>query len=193
MTSNMTAIEKINHLREEECIADVLLKEVSVHECIACGKCLFGYEGITQLGMILHDITEKKGTGSDIGLIREVAGLMQTESICEAGRDIAGAVLLALELHGEALSEHITRRVCRAGVCRGYMTFHILPDQCTGCNECVDACDEDAILGKRRFIHVIEQDECIRCGACVDACDEGAIIRAGAVKPRCPKKPVPCR
>lgn len=193
MTKEMNMIERIKHLQEQECIADILVKEVSAHECNGCGKCLFGYEGITQLGMILHDITEKKGNGNDIGLIREAAGLMQTQSICEAGRDIAATVLAALELHGEALEEHITKRVCRAGVCRKYMTFHILPDQCTGCNECVDVCDEDAILGKRRFIHVIEQDECIQCGACLDACEEGAIVRAGAVKPRCPKKPIPCK
>ena len=73
------------------------------------------------------------------------------------------------------------------------MTYHVLAAKCTGCGDCLDACDEDAILGKKRFVHVIQQDECTQCGACMDACDEDAIVRAGAVKPRCPAKPIPCK
>ena len=34
---------------------------------------------------------------------------------------------------------------------------------------------------------------CAQCGACMDACDEDAIVRAGAVRPRCPAKPIPCK
>ncbi|MFR3651056.1 MAG: 4Fe-4S binding protein [Enterocloster aldenensis] len=37
------------------------------------------------------------------------------------------------------------------------------------------------------------QDECTQCGACLNACDEDAIVRAGSIKPKCPRKPVPCR
>lgn len=43
------------------------------------------------------------------------------------------------------------------------MTYHILADQCTGCGDCMDACEDDAI------------------------------VRAGAEKPRCLKKPIPCK
>jgi NADH-quinone oxidoreductase subunit F len=57
----------------------------------------------------------------------------------------------------------------------------------------VDECDDDAILGKKKFIHVIDQDECTQCGKCVEACDEEAIVKAGAIKPRCPQKPIPCK
>jgi NADH-quinone oxidoreductase subunit F len=72
------------------------------------------------------------------------------------------------------------------------VTYHIIADLCTGCTDCVDACEDDAILGKKKFVHVIDQDECIQCGACMAACEEGAIVKAGAVKPKTPKKPVPC-
>lgn len=189
----MTTMERIQKLPEHECIADVLLKEVTENECNNCGKCVFGYEGITQLRLILSDITEKKGKSSDLELMQEICQLMKSQSLCETGTEIAAAVLAAMEQHGEDLSGHITKRLCRAGVCRKFMTFHILPDQCTGCGDCVDECDEEAIIGKRRFIHVILQDECIQCGACLEACEEGAIVRAGAIKPRCPKKPIPCK
>lgn len=73
------------------------------------------------------------------------------------------------------------------------MTYHILADKCNGCEECLDVCEDDAILGKKRFVHVIVQDECIQCEKCMEACEEDAIVQAGAVKPRCPKKPIPCK
>lgn len=73
------------------------------------------------------------------------------------------------------------------------MTVHILASKCVGCGECMDVCEDDAILGKKNFVHVIEQDECTICGKCVEACDEDAIVLAGAVKPRCPAKPIPCK
>lgn len=56
----MNTVERVKNLKENECIVDVLLKEVSSHKCNECGKCVFGYEGITQLGMILKDIMEKR-------------------------------------------------------------------------------------------------------------------------------------
>ena len=57
----MSSTEKIKGLKEDQCVVDVLLKEVQSHPCKDCGKCVFGYEGITQLEMILKDITEKMG------------------------------------------------------------------------------------------------------------------------------------
>ncbi|MGL5435298.1 MAG: NADH-ubiquinone oxidoreductase-F iron-sulfur binding region domain-containing protein [Lachnospiraceae bacterium] len=189
----MDTMEKIRNLKETECIADILLKEVAANGCNDCGKCVFGYEGITQLRLILHDIIEKKAKSSDIALLEELCSMMKTQSLCETGIEIAAAILYAIDYHNEELVSHITKRICKAGVCRKFMTFHILPDKCTGCNDCVDECEEEAILGKSRFIHVIDQDECIQCGACLEICEEEAIVRAGAVKPRCPKKPILCK
>lgn len=187
------SIEKIKDLPENECIVDILQKETALHKCNDCGKCVFGYEGITQLQMIFHDITEKKGKSADLALMEDLCGLMKVHALCEDGVQIAEMVLYALAHYGEDISGHISKKVCKAGICKRFMTFHILADKCTGCNDCVDECDDDAILGKKRFIHVIDQAECIQCGACLDACEEEAIVRAGAVKPRCPKKPIPCK
>lgn len=189
----MSILEKINNLNDTECIVDTLLKEVRRNECQACGKCVFGYEGITQLEMILSDITDKKGRSSDLSLITELCEMMKTQSLCEVGEEIAKAVLEAVQIHQTEFEEHIGKKGCKAGVCRKFMSYHILADKCTGCGDCMDECDEDAILGKAKFVHVIEQDECIQCGACLKVCDEDAIVRAGAVKPRCPKRPVPCK
>ncbi|MEZ3467637.1 MAG: 4Fe-4S binding protein [Schaedlerella sp.] len=189
----MSTLEKIKSLKNTECIVDVLLKEVLANECRTCGKCVFGYEGITQLELILGDITVKKGKSTDLELLRELGEMMAGQSLCEKGEEIAQAVLEAVELYQSDFEDHIGKKGCRAGVCKKFMTYHILAEKCVGCGDCMDACDEDAILGKARFVHVIAQDECTQCGACMDACDEDAVVQAGAVKPRCPRKPVPCK
>ncbi|KAI4451410.1 NADP-reducing hydrogenase subunit HndC [Eubacterium plexicaudatum ASF492] len=189
----MNRIEKIRSLKENQCIVDVLLKEIMTHPCRDCGKCVFGYEGITQFEMILKDITEKKGRESDKALIRDLCSMMKTQSLCEEGIDIADAVKEAFDTYGEIFDEHISKKACRAGVCKKFMTCHILANKCIGCGECMDACEDDAIIGKSKFVHIIDQDECTLCGKCIDHCDEEAIVMAGAVKPRCPKKPIPCK
>lgn len=189
----MNAIERIHSLKDTECIVDVLLKEVSTHECNNCGKCVFGYEGVTQLEMILKDITEKKGKSTDIELMRELCGLMKSQSLCEKDEDIIEAVLYAIENYKEDFNNHIAKKSCRAGVCSKFVTYHIIASKCTGCTDCIDECEEDAIAGKSKFIHVINQNECTQCGVCLSVCEENAIVKAGAVKPKCPPRPIPCR
>ena len=189
----MTTLEHVKALKDTECIADVLKKEIAVNPCKDCGKCTFGYEGITQLEMIMNDITERKGRGGDLELITDLCGMMREQSLCEEGEKIADAVLTAIELYRKDFEDHIGKKGCRAGVCKKFMTYHILADMCVGCGDCIDECPEDAIIGKKKFVHIIVQDECTQCGKCISACDEEAIVTAGAVKPRCPKKPIPCK
>lgn len=189
----MLTRERMDHLPDNECIVEVLLNVVSECQCNDCGKCVFGYEGISQLRMILHDISQKKGRNGDILLLEEISQLMETQSICETGTDLARVLAGAIRKHKDDLDAHITKKVCPAGVCKKFMTIHIVPDKCIGCGDCLDGCDEDAIMGKKRFIHVIDQDECTQCGSCLKLCDEGAIVTAGAIKPRTPRKPIPCK
>ena len=189
----MSITEKIRGITEKQCAVDVLLKEVTAHKCNECGKCVFGYEGATQIGMILKDFTEKKAKSGDLALIQDACYMMKTQSLCEDGEELADAVMEALESWKQDFEDHAAKRTCRAGVCKKFVTYHILADKCTGCGDCLDECEEDAILGKKKFVHVIVQEDCIQCGKCMDACDEDAIVTAGTVKPRCPKKPIPCK
>lgn len=189
----MSLVEQVQNLKETECIVDALLKEVASHECKNCGKCVFGYEGVTQLEMILKDITEKKGKPGDIERMQDLGELMKTQSMCEKDEDLAYALLLAIRMYQTDFEDHIGKRGCKAGVCSKFMTYHVIASKCVGCMECMDVCEEDAILGKKKFVHVIVQDECTQCGACMEACDEDAIVRAGAAKPKCPTKPIPCK
>lgn len=189
----MSSVERVKNLQEKECIVDVLRKETAEHKCNDCGKCVYGYEGITQLQTIFGDVTQKKGRNTDMALVEDLCGLMKTQSLCEDGVDIAEAVLYAVDQYADDIQGHVSKKACKAGVCKKFMTYHILPDMCTGCGDCIDECEDDAIIGKKRFIHIIDQDECIQCGACLEACDDDAIVIAGADKPRTPRKPIPCK
>lgn len=180
-------------INEKQCVVDVLLNKVQSHPCKDCGKCVFGYEGITQLEMILKDITEKKAHSDDKALLMDLCSVMQNQSMCEDGKEIASVVLEGLNTYSDVFDEHIAKKQCRAGVCKKFMTVHILAGKCIGCGECLDVCEDDAILGKNKFVHVIDQDECTLCGKCFEVCEEGAIVWAGAEKPKCPKKPIPCK
>lgn len=189
----MSMTDRIHNLSEKECVVQTLLGIASENECTQCGKCVFGYEGVTQLQMILEDITEKKGKSTDLAQMQELCEMMKTQSLCEVGEEIADAVLTAIDTCRQDFEDHIGKKGCRAGICKRFMTYHILADKCNGCGECIDACEDEAISGKDRFVHIIDQQECIQCGACMEVCEEDAIVRAGAVKPRCPKRPIPCK
>lgn len=176
-----------------DCVLDRMLGVAGqyLHEC--CGRCVLGYEGATQIHAILSDIAQKKGKSGDIDLLLELCETMRGQALCDIGMGLAGLVLSAIEYFRAELEGHITKKSCAAGVCRKYVTYHILPDRCAGCGDCLDECEDDAILGKKGFVHVIDPDECVQCGRCLRACPHDAIVTAGTVKPKCPKKPVPCK
>lgn len=182
----------IHIIDESDCMLDQLYKIVERYSKESCGRCVYGFEGVTQLNMILSDLVQKKGRSEDIDLLLDLCSVMETQALCDIGSCAARTVRSAFDNFRAEIEEHITKKSCRSVVCAKYVTYHILADQCIGCTDCTDACEDDAILGKKKYVHVIDQDECTQCGACMAACEEGAIVKAGAVKPKTPKKPVPC-
>lgn len=177
---------------EENCMLHELLHLAEEFAQISCGRCVFGYEGITQINIILEEIVQKKGKPEDLKKLEKLSVQMQSQTVCDVGSVISTLVRDALNNFGEEIENHITQKVCQAMVCEKFMTYHILASKCIGCMDCIDACEDEAILGKSRFVHVINQNECTQCGACISKCFEEAIIKAGALKPKCPPKPIPC-
>ncbi len=176
----------------DDCALDLLTQVTGnlFEEC--CGKCVFGYEGLFQIHTILTDISNKKGKLSDLDLIAELCTAMKNQSACEIGELASELINDAMNNYGDVIREHISKKTCRASVCRQFLTFHVLQDKCVGCEECREVCEDDAIEGKKKFVHIIDQDECTQCGKCIEACEYDAIVTAGAIKPRCPAKPLPC-
>lgn len=73
------------------------------------------------------------------------------------------------------------------------MTYHILVSRCDGCGKCLDACEDDAIMGKPKFVHVIDQRACTHCDRGRTVCPREAVVMAGVKKPKTPPRPIPCR
>ncbi|MBD3414839.1 MAG: 4Fe-4S dicluster domain-containing protein [Candidatus Aminicenantes bacterium] len=62
------------------------------------------------------------------------------------------------------------------------------PDACTGCGECVDRCQMDAIR-MDDGIAVLDADKCIGCGLCVSSCSSQALFLKRKPGPESPKIP----
>ena len=104
-----------------------------------------------------------------------------------------GAVMQALELFADEIEAHFKKRQCPRGGCAAFKTVHILVSKCTGCGACLDACEDGAIMGKAKFVHVVDQGKCTQCQRCMKACPEGAVVLAGAKKPKTPPRPIPVK
>lgn len=176
-----------------DCIIDETKRRLSVSCYETCGACTLGREGSYQLAEIVADMTRGRSRPGDLELLREISQAMRIGCACASGRSAPNLILSGMERFPEEYEAHMRRRRCRALVCAKYVTFHILPDLCDGCGVCAEECPEDAIVGGRKKIHVIDQDACEQCGRCYEVCLglQKAVVKAGPVKPRTPKRPIP--
>ncbi len=185
--------DKIEVFNETDCMLAKLKIIAENYEKETCGRCVFGFEGVTQINMILSDILNKKGKVGDLDKLKQLSLQMTSHTLCDVDNVLASSLLNALDLFHDEINNHITKKVCEAMECNKFVTFHILASKCTGCGECIDSCKDEAIIGKNKFVHVIVEDDCTQCGKCLSSCEEGAIVKAGATKPKCPTKPIPCK
>ncbi len=185
--------EQLRTYAEGDCMADALYAVIGeLRQATEC-TCTFGHEGGFQLHTILGDACSKRGNPADVALIRDLAPVMRTQAVCDEGKAMGRVALQALDLFADEIEPHFAKRQCPTGGCAAFKTYHILVSKCTGCGDCLKACDDGAILGKAKFVHVINQRKCTQCNRCLEACPEGAVVRAGAKKPKTPPKPIPVR
>lgn len=183
MSHSLTIIGK------DECMVDTIIKHTNNAWKYSCGKCVLCREGTLQFKTICEEMTAGKAKMTDIDLLKDVGSLVEVGAYCPYGQNMPKPLLSALNLFPEEFEAHIKRKSCPAGVCfKKAAPYVILPDKCTGCTDCIDECDEAAIVGKKGFIHMIDQDMCEQCGECVDICDEGAIVQVEGKMPKLPKK-----
>ncbi len=176
----------------EGCVVARLLALVKTLSVQACGKCVFCREGLGQMHEILFELSDGRGSPNDLDTLLELAGYMAEQTACGFGVRFGQAILAFLQENQSEFEAHTKQGTCPSACCPGLSFYKILGSKCVGCGECIDCCPEDAITGKDRFIHVINDRNCIRCGKCLEACEEGAIIRCSADnKPVCPVRPVP--
>ena len=180
--------DSITFFEKEDCMVEELKNLAQLIQSTSCGKCVLCREGSLQYMTIVEEMTAGKAKMTDIDLIKEISEIIEIGAYCSFGQKMPQLIVTGLDLFKDEVEAHIKKKNCPAGVCSAFASYCIVPKQCTGCEECLDACPEDAIEGKKGFIHMINEDFCTKCGKCVDACEEGAIIKVTGTKPKVPTK-----
>lgn len=174
--------------KDTDCMVHEMAALAKEIQSASCGKCVLCREGSLQFESIIEDMTCGKARMTDIEMLREMGALMKAGSYCSFGQHFPNVFLSGFHLFSEEIEAHIRRKKCRNGVCEAFASYCILPKLCTGCEDCVDACPEEAITGKSGYIHMIDEDLCEKCGKCLAVCSEEAIIKVVGAKPKLPSR-----
>jgi len=161
---------------EDTCMVDVAKYFLSFLQDESCGKCTSCREGIKRMLQILTRITQGKGEEGDIELLEELSQVVAETSLCALGVTAPNPVLTTIRYFRDEYEAHIKDKKCPAKVCRDLITYTIDREKCKGCLVCKKLCPEQAIEGKRKEPHRIDQAKCIKCGICLENCKFGAII-----------------
>lgn len=159
---------------ERTCMVDVAKYFMNFLKDESCGKCFTCREGTQRMYEILEDISNGKGTLEKLDLLQELALVVKDTTMCGLGQTASNPVLSTINYFRDEYIEHIENHRCPAGVCKELITYSI-NDNCNGCMLCLRSCPEDAISGKKKELHVIDQSKCIKCGACMSVCKFDAV------------------
>ena len=161
---------------EDNCMVDVAKFYMEFICDESCGKCTPCRIGTKRLLEYLEKITAGKATMQDLEELEELAGTIQTGSLCALGQTAANPVLSTLNHFRDEYIDHIENKHCTAAVCKNLMQYQIT-DACKGCTACARKCPVNAINGKVKEVHTIDQAKCIKCGMCISSCRFNAIIK----------------
>ncbi len=161
---------------ESTCMVDMARYFLDFTKKESCGKCNYCRIGTMRMLEILERITKGQGKDGDIELLEELASKVKDGSMCGLGQTAPNPVLTTIRYFRNEYEDHIYRHKCTAHSCTELLTFTI-EDNCTGCTLCARKCPVNAISGKVREKHVIDQDLCIKCGKCEEVCKFNAVLR----------------
>ncbi len=162
---------------ETTCMVDVarFFLDFTVDE--SCGKCTPCRIGTRRLLEMLDKITSGNGTLEDLDKMEELCNYIKANAMCALGQTAPNPVLSTLKYFRDEYEAHVVEKRCPAGVCKKLMHYEIQADKCRGCTLCARRCPANAITGKVKEPHVIDQSKCIKCGACMEGCKFSAIIK----------------
>lgn len=163
-------------LDETDCMVNIakFFLEFTVEE--SCGKCTPCRIGNKRLHEILTKITEGKGCEEDLRDLKELAETIKDTSLCGLGKTSPNPVLSTMKYFMNEYEDHVIHKKCSSGSCQALLDYFIT-DKCIGCTKCSKICPANAINGKVKETHVIDNIKCLKCGACLDACNFNAIVK----------------
>jgi NADH:ubiquinone oxidoreductase subunit F (NADH-binding)/(2Fe-2S) ferredoxin/Pyruvate/2-oxoacid:ferredoxin oxidoreductase delta subunit len=161
---------------EDTCMVDFARYFMTFVQQESCGKCIPCRVGTKAMLSTLERICAGDGRPGDIEYLLDLGEAIKTNSLCGLGQTGPNPVLSTVRFFREEYEAHIYDSTCPAKVCKGLITYTILPDLCTGCMVCLRNCTSGAISGARKEPHFINQAECTKCGICMSLCKFDAVV-----------------
>lgn len=159
---------------DRTCMVDVARYFLEFLVSESCGKCVPCREGLFQLHQLTEKVCKGKATEADLDKMEQLSEMVIIGSLCGLGKSGPNPLLSTIKYFRDEYLAHIRDKKCPAGVCRDLIRYDIL-DNCTGCTACIAPCPVDAITGKKKELHKIDQKLCTQCGACFAVCNFDAI------------------
>ena len=161
---------------QDTCMVDLARYFIDFLQEESCGQCNPCREGIKRMLEILNGICAGDGKEGDVELLEELGAMIQKLSLCGLGTSAANPVLTTILYFRDEYEAHIKDKKCYAGVCKTLFQYEIDEEACNGCTLCAKRCPEDAITGKLKKLHTLDQEKCIKCGICYDVCLPNAVL-----------------
>ena len=162
---------------EDDCMPAVARFYLEFTEEESCGKCTPCRVGTKRISELLKDITEGKGTMEHIEELKRLSQVIKDTALCGLGQTAPNPVLSTINAFEDEYIAHVTEKRCPAGKCTALLQYDIIADKCKGCTLCAKKCPVDAIIGKAKELHTIDQAKCIKCGVCMSSCKFKAIVK----------------
>ncbi|NIM94440.1 MAG: NADH-quinone oxidoreductase subunit F [Anaerolineales bacterium] len=161
---------------EDTCMVDFARYFLKFTQEESCGKCIPCRVGTYALLQILQRICDGQGEEQDLNYLLELSEYVKTTSLCGLGQTAPNPVLTTIRYFRDEYEAHIFDKHCPAKVCKGLITYEIIPEACTGCMVCARNCPSKAISGEKKEVHVINTELCSRCGICRSLCNFDAVL-----------------
>ncbi|HBS60126.1 MAG TPA: NADH-quinone oxidoreductase subunit F [Firmicutes bacterium] len=160
---------------EDTCMVDMARFFLDFTCKESCGKCIYCRIGTKRMLEILERITAGQGREGDIEKLQELAVSVKDGSLCGLGQTAPNPVLTTIRYFRHEYEAHIRDKKCPAKICKPLLTYTINADACKGCTLCAKKCAVQAITGKPKQLHVIDQALCTKCGNCATVCRFNAV------------------
>lgn len=160
---------------EDTCMVDFARYFMQFTQEESCGKCVPCRVGTKAMLATLERICAGQGEPGDVDYLLELGETIKRSSLCGLGQTAPNPVLSTLRHFRAEYDAHILHKTCPAKVCKGLITYRILPEKCTGCMVCLRNCAVSAIHGEKQQVHSIDPAACTRCGMCQSVCKFDAV------------------